>query len=154
MGWRWGDSLALGGALLLGQPLAAQQTRELGVQAIATFSEPELGVLGGYAALRFSARTRVSAGVTTGIAGGDWVGRGELLGHFLLGPERRHKPGFYVAGGIAGVVGAIQRGYLVLTAGVEAAPGSRSGWAVEAGVGGGFRVSLGYRWRRFSLATE
>jgi hypothetical protein len=151
---RWREWLALGAALGLGKPAAAQQAREIGIQALATFSDPELAVLGAYGALRTSVRTRISVTLTGGLAGRDGVGRGELLGHFLLGPEDRHKPGFYLAGGMAGVVGAIRRGYLVLTAGLETSPGADSGWAVEAGVGGGFRVALGYRWRRFSLGTQ
>ena len=75
--------------------------------------------------------------------------RGELLGHFLLSPEEHRKPGFYVAGGIAGVEGVVGRGYLVLTLGLEQTPGRNSGWAVEVGAGGGVRVAAGYRWRRF-----
>jgi hypothetical protein len=73
--------------------------------------------------------------------------RGELLGHFLLSPGKRSGPGFYFAGGLAGVTGEVTRGYLVLTMGLEDRPGAGSGWAVEAGIGGGFRVGLGYRWR-------
>jgi hypothetical protein len=72
----------------------------------------------------------------------------------LLAPEERDKPGFYLAGGIAGVVGPVDRGYLTLTAGLESSPSSGSGWAVEAGIGGGFRVALGYRWRRFALGAQ
>ena len=45
------------------------------------------------------------------------------------------------------VEGPVDRGYLVLTVGLENALPRRSGWAVEAGVGGGVRVLLGYRWR-------
>jgi hypothetical protein len=82
------------------------------------------------------------------------VGRGELLGHFHLAPEERRKPGFYLAGGIAGVVGAVRRGYLVLTAGLESDPAGGSGWAIEAGIGGGVRLGLGYRWRRFSRGAQ
>jgi hypothetical protein len=40
------------------------------------------------------------------------------------------------------------QGYMVLGLGVESSPGARSGWALEAGIGGGFRIALGYRWRR------
>ncbi len=149
----WHELRVLGMALGLVQTVSAQQVREVGVQAIGTFSDPGLAVLGGYGALRASTRTRISVALTGGVAGGDWVGRGELLGHFLLAPERR-KPGFYLAAGIAGVVGAVRRGYLVLTAGLESDPAGGSGWAVEAGIGGGVRLSLGYRWRRFSLGAQ
>jgi len=47
-------------------------------------------------------------------------------------------------------VGAVSRGYLVLTIGLEERPRSSSGWALEAGIGGGVRLGLGYRWRWFS----
>jgi hypothetical protein len=151
---RWGELLACGAALALARPAPAQEVREIGIQAIGTVSDPDLAVLGGYGALRTSTRTRVSAVVGAGIAGGDWVGRGELLGHFLLTPDHRKGPGFYLAGGIAGVLGAVDRGYLVLTAGLEDAPAAGSGWAVEAGIGGGFRVGLAYRWRHFGLDSQ
>jgi hypothetical protein len=151
---RWGELLALGAALMVARPAPAQQAGEVGIQAVGTFSDPGVAVLGGYGALRVSTRTRISALLGGGIAGEDWVGRGELLGHFLLAPEERRKPGFYLAGGIAGVLGAIDRGYLVLTAGLESRPSAGAGWAVEAGIGGGFRVALGYRWRRFALRTQ
>jgi hypothetical protein len=37
----------------------------------------------------------------------------------------------------------------VLAAGIEGRPGAASGWFLEAGVGGGARLSAGYRWRWF-----
>jgi hypothetical protein len=151
---RWGELLAWGAVLTVARAAPAQQVREVGIQAVGTFSDPGLAVVGGYGALRVSTRTRISALLGAGIAGEDWVGRGELLGHFLLAPEERDKPGFYVAGGIAGVIGAVDRGYLVLTAGLESSPSGDSGWAVEAGIGGGFRLALGYRWRRFALRGQ
>ena len=146
MPYRWPELLVLA-ALTSGTRAAAQQASELGVQAIGTFSDPGLVVGAGYAALRVGTRTRVSLGLGAGSAEGDWVGRGELLGHFLLSPEQERKPGFYLAGGIAGVTGAVDRGYLVLTAGLEKSPAGGSGWALEAGLGGGVRLSAGYRWR-------
>jgi hypothetical protein len=57
--------------------------------------------------------------------------------------------GAYAATGIAGVTGAKEEGYMVLTLGLESRPGRRSGWFVEGGVGGGVRVAAGYRWRLF-----
>ena len=149
---RWRDVVLIG-AVTLPQVATAQQVREFGVQAVATFSDPVLGVLAGYGALRTLGRTRLSLSLGAGSSDGRLAVRGELLGHFLLSPAARRKPGFYLAGGIAGVGGTVDRGYLVLTAGVEQSPGGASGWAVEAGVGGGVRVSLGYRWRRFPGVT-
>jgi hypothetical protein len=90
----------------------------------------------------------VSAGM--GAAAGDLAFRAELLGHFLLSPNKRKGTGPYFAAGVAAVGGPVERGYLVLTLGVEQRPGAGSGWTAEAGLGGGFRVALGYRWRRRS----
>jgi hypothetical protein len=150
MASRWRELLMAGAALTWADIGAAQQIRELGVQAIGTFSDPGLLVAGGYAALRTAGRTRLSLSLAAGTSDAEVAVRGELLAHFLLSPEERRKPAFYLAGGIAGVGGAVSRGYLVLTAGLEQAPRARSGWALELGVGGGARVALGYRWRWFS----
>jgi hypothetical protein len=155
MSCRWRELLLVGAALSSNDRAAAQQVLEIGVQAMGTFSDPALAAAGGYGALRASGRTRVSAAIGAGVADGELALRGELLGHFLLSPGERKQPGFYFAGGIAGVEGAAPRGYLVLTLGIEDRPGASSGWAVEMGVGGGFRVALAYRWRRFSgVATQ
>jgi hypothetical protein len=155
MNCRWRELVLVGAALSSSERASAQQVVELGVQAMGTFSDPPLAAAGGYGALRTSGRTRVSAAIGAGVADGELALRGELLGHFLLSPGERKQPGFYVAGGIAGVEGAGGRGYLVLTLGIEDHPGGPSGWALELGVGGGFRLALGYRWRRFSgVATQ
>ncbi|MGI9041486.1 MAG: hypothetical protein ACR2HK_10410 [Gemmatimonadales bacterium] len=129
-------------------PLAAQQVRELGVQATATASDPALGAVGGYIALRPSQRSRISLVAAAGVSGGQLAWRGELLAHFLLNPLVREGAGVYAAGGLAVVGGPVERGYLVLTLGVDSGPGASEGWFAEAGVGGGFRVSGGYRWRQ------
>src|SRR5215213_3075744 len=123
---------------------AAQQVRELGVQATGTFSDPGLVVAGVYGALRTGNRTRVSLSLGAGVSDSQAAFRGELLGHFLLSPGEHHGPGFYLAGGIAGVGGPVDRGYLVLTAGMERRPARSSGWALELGVGGGIRLALAY----------
>jgi hypothetical protein len=147
MRFPWRELLVVAGALPTAG--AAQQIRELGIQAIGTASDPALGVAGVYGGLRTSGRTRLSASLGAGISGGDLAWRGELLAHFLLSPEERRRAGAYVAGGVALVEGAASRGYLVLTLGIEQRPRSRSGWALEMGIGGGARLGLGYRWRWF-----
>jgi hypothetical protein len=147
---RWRELLALGAALTAAESGAAQGIREIGVVAMATSSDPALAVAGAYAAFRTSGRARLSASLGAGISDGELAWRGELLGHFLLSPEERRKAGFYFAGGVAAVEGPVSRGYLVLTLGVEERPRAGSGWAVEGGFGGGFRLALGYRWRHFS----
>jgi len=128
-------------------PLPAQYGREIGVQVMGTASDPVLAVGSLYAALRPANRTRLSASAGAGISSGEAAVRGELLGHFLLSPNKLAGTGFYVAGGVAVVAGPVDRGYLVLTLGLEDRPGSPSGWMVELGLGGGARLALGYRWR-------
>ncbi len=141
------ELLLTAGALFLGAPLAAQQAREVGVQAVGTASDPELAVAALYAGVRTSNRTRLSASAGLGGSSGELAVRGEIVGHFLLSPAKRRGAGVYFGGGVAAVGGPLDRGYLVLTAGVEQRPGARAGWAAELGVGGGIRVALGYRWR-------
>jgi hypothetical protein len=137
-----------------GAPAAAQQVTEFGVVGIATASDPALVVAGGYGAIRTSRRTRISAELGAGVSDGRAAWRGELLAHFLLNPTRRGGVGIYGAGGIAAVGGPVDQGYLVLTLGLEARPGGRSGWFVEAGVGGGARLAAGLRWRRWPPAWQ
>jgi hypothetical protein len=147
VGSPWADGL-VASLLLAAQPLAAQQVREIGLQATATASDPALVLGGVYGALRTSLRTRISVAAGAGAGDGDAAWRGELLAHFLLNPDRHRGVGVYGAGGLALVGGPVDEGYLVLTLGLEARPGGRSGWFVEGGIGGGVRLAAGYRWRR------
>lgn len=147
MGLRW---LSAAAALAAAAPGAgAQQVKELGVQAVGTLSDPALAVAGVYAGWRPTRRARLSASVGLGGSDGETAWRGELLGHFLLAPTRRSGAGVYLAGGVAAVGGAADRGYLVLAVGIETRPGAPSGWFAEAGVGGGPRLAVGYRRRWF-----
>jgi len=147
MGSPWANYVAAA-IWLTAPPAAAQQLSELGLQTIATASDPGLVGGGGYGALRTSERTRLSVGVGAGVSGNAAAWRAELLEHFQLHPHRRTGVGFYGAGGVAVVGGPVDQGYLVLTLGVEARPGSPGGWFLEAGIGGGARLAAGYRWRR------
>jgi hypothetical protein len=143
---RWRSVLAAM-VVVTAPPLAAQQGKELGLQAIGTASDPALGVAGVYGAIRTSSRTRVSASAGAGVSRSDAAWRGELLVHLLVNPTARRGLGVYAAGGAAAVGGPVERGYIVLTLGVEQHPGLRTGWFAEAGIGGGARLALGYRWR-------
>jgi hypothetical protein len=145
MGSRWRSVLAA--TVLSAPPLAAQQAKELGLQAIGTASDPALGVAGVYGAIRTSTRTRVSASAGLGISRSDAAWRGELLIHLLMSPSAQRGIGLYAAGGVAAVAGPVERGYIVLTLGAEQHPGRRTGWFFEAGIGGGARLAAGYRWR-------
>jgi hypothetical protein len=152
MRYRWRELFLTGAALTAAQAGAAQRIHELGIETIVTSSDPVLAVLAPFAALRTSGRSRVSAAVGAGVSDGDLAWRAELLGHFLFSPHKRRSSGFYLAGGVAAAGGPVSRGYLVLVLGLENRPRGRSGWALEAGIGGGIRVAIGYRWRWFPTA--
>jgi len=149
-GWNRGTAALI---VALAAPAAAQgQTiRELGVHGVVLATDPAAILGGGYAAVRSSTgRTRLAATAAVGGAGGATVWRAELLGHFMLNPFGASRPGLYAgAGGAAAGGGGETEGYLVLLVGVEARPGGASGWSVEAGLGGGFRAAVGYRFRWF-----
>lgn len=131
-------------------PVAAQSRfprYELGVVAFTIAREPTYIGLGVHGAFRPGGNARIAVNVVPGGAGGEGVVRGELLGHFLLNPRQPRGVSPYGLGGVAGVTGHGTRGYLVVGAGLESAPGARKGWALEAGVGGGVRLTAGYNWR-------
>jgi hypothetical protein len=134
-------------ALAWAGPAAAQGVREAGVQALVTTASPALATGGLYAAVRPSLRTRIAVTLGAGVSDGRAAGRGELLAHFLLSPTGTARPGVYLGAGVAGVAGPVDQGYVVALVGVEAAPAGGSGWALEAGVGGGLRLTAGWRWR-------
>jgi hypothetical protein len=150
----WGSVAALALLLLLvPEAAAAQRAREVGLHAIFTGQEAELLAGGVYGAIRTTRRTRLALTAAAGSAGGEFVARGELLGHFLLSPASTG-PGVYGGGGIAGIAGADEEGFLVLLLGIEQAPGGRSGWSLEGGLGGGLRIAVGYRWRSFRTSAR
>jgi hypothetical protein len=93
---------------------------------------------------------RGRAGLGAGAAGalgtraGRLAARGEALLSFSLDPLRERGPVPYVAGGVAVLGDATGVGeFLVALLGVSVNPGARRGWFVEAGVGGGVRLSVG-----------
>jgi hypothetical protein len=146
---RWTEALTIAWAISGAVPGEAQ-VKEIGIQAVGTASSPALLVVGPIAGVRLSERTRLSLAAGLGIRDHEVGWRGEALGHFLLSPAKRRGWGAYVAGGLAAAGGSVSNGYLVLTLGLEERPGASSGWALEAGVGGGARLSAGYRWRWMS----
>jgi hypothetical protein len=125
----------------------AQRVSELGVQATVTLADPALMVAGPAAALRLSERGRLAVAAGIGTSDGSLAWRAEALGHFLLAPRRRSGIAAYAGAGVVAVGGPVDRGYLVLALGLERAPGARSGWFVEGGVGGGVRLAVGWRRR-------
>jgi len=110
-------------------------------------SRPAQWLAGGSAWWRVGGRTRVGGLAAGGVAGGELAGRVEVSGHFLLDPGALRGPGLYAGGGVAAALGRATEGRLQLVVGAEQRPGGRSGWVVEAGLGGGVRVAAGWRWR-------
>jgi hypothetical protein len=152
-----GRRTGAGALLLLGvmaAPLAAQGRRmiyETGLHGTVTASnDGPLGlVLGPRLALRALGGTRVAISVGAGIRGDRFSGRGEAALEYVLSPRIGGRTSVYLGGGLAGVVGGGKGGYLMAYAGLERSPGLPAGWALEAGLGGGFRIRAAYHWRRF-----
>lgn len=145
--------VALG--LLAGMPAAApaQRGTEAGLAGATLFSDAEFIGGGGVVALRPGGRLRLQLAGLAGDADGLTL-RGELSGQFLLAPSRTGGVGSYGFAGVAGTAGPTDAGYLLLGLGVEADPGGRHGWWIEAGVGGGVRIALGWRWRRLGAGVR
>ncbi len=102
--------------------------------------------MGGGAGVVLRGRSGMGVGATgtLGVQADRLTARGEALLSFSLDPLRERGPVPYVAGGVAvrgNETGA--DGFLVATLGLAVNPGASRGWFVEAGVGGGVRLSLG-----------
>lgn len=141
--------LALLGCAITALECEAQSDRgfEAGVHGLALIRDPQWRGGGVYAGWRPGGKARLALTINAGSVDRHFSGRGELLAHFVLTPGKRRGIGVYGLGGIAGVTGPRDQGYLVLGLGLERSPGGASGWAIEAGVGGGVRLSAGWRWR-------
>ena len=117
--------------------------------ATGTVNQP-VGIVGGFrGALRTVGHTRVALSLGTGVHGEEVSARAEAALEYLLAPRAAGRFGVYLGGGLAGVTGGGHGGYLLVYAGLERSPGLPRGWAVEAGLGGGFRLRVAYHWRKF-----
>ena len=146
-----GGILAAAALLALALPAtgAAQGIhRELGVEAISLLGDRDAVGGGVFAAVRPGARARISLLAAGGGVAGRGFARGELLAHFLLAPGKRRGVAPYLAGGLAVMTASRTDARIVALLGFEGRPGARTGWVVEGGVGGGWRVAAGWRWRR------
>lgn len=147
-----GGSLAL---LLAAAPvcLAAQGPViiEWGVHASASVVDSlRVGLVAGpRLAVRTLGGTRAAVSFGAGFRGDSATARAEGAVEYQLSSRAVGRAGIYFGGGLAGVVGAGRGGYLLLYVGLEQSPGLPGGWAVEAGLGGGFRIRGAYHWRRF-----
>ncbi|MBI2072841.1 MAG: hypothetical protein HYW06_05890 [Gemmatimonadetes bacterium] len=129
----------------------AQREREWRVQALGTVAPAAEAFVGGGLGLILRARSRLGFGLTAalGTRDGNLAGRGEVFLSFVLDPFRQRGVAPYAAGGVAVVSDRIATSeYLVATLGLAANPARRTGWFVEAGVGGGLRLAVGLALRR------
>jgi len=152
MSWCWRASGATAFALLCAAaPCRAQRIAEWQVAGMAVASKPFFcGADLGYAS-RGADRMRIAGAVATGVFGDDQFGaRADLTLQFLLDPRNRTGSGVYGGGGLTVAVepGRVSP-YLLLVLGWEHAPGGGGGTFVEIGVGGGARIAVGYRWRKW-----
>ena len=152
---RWTSRAELGviaaAALLVPRQAAAQGWRETGIWSVAVFARPAF-VGGGLSSSRRDAgRTRLGIAAAAGVAAGAGAaGRVEAVWHFLLDPLRTSGNTLYAGGGIAVAIDhdGTLRPALELLVGVETGPQRPRGAFIEAGVGRGARVALGWRWRK------
>jgi len=151
MSWCWRrSSLLLLPALVAAAPARAQSLREAQVWAVAVASRPAFYGAGFGLGWRDEQRDRIAPAVALGVSGdGRFGARADLAYQFLLDPGKRSGSAIYGGGGLTV---AVERGrvapYLLLVLGVENAPGGGGGSFLEVGVGGGVRLSVGYRWRK------
>lgn len=133
----------------LGSGLSAQSLHsELGLQAYTLFGNADQVGGGLLVARRAGPRGRISLFAGAGNREGRVTGRGEVLVHLLVSPGRRRGAAPYLAGGLGLDVADRTEARLVALVGLEGSPGARRGWVLEGGVGGGWRVVAGWRWRR------
>lgn len=129
-----------------GQKALEFQAQGVGIMADEDFFGGGLGV-----AWRSDGRMRLGGYANVGSYAKQLAFRPEVVAFFHLNPFKQRGFSPYVGGGVALVLTADEsREYLVGALGLEWKPGARGGWFLEAGVGGGLRVSLGYQVRKRS----
>lgn len=157
MRWSSRRSLPLLPLLLLFAPIpaSAQRIREIQVHGLATFAATRFVGGGIGLGIRPPGRLGLLLGASAGAYDRETAGRFEGLAVFRLNPYATSGVHAY---GTAGVALLTRRsgsdGYLVLIVGLESRPAGKSGWFLEAGVGGGVRVAAGVRIRRLTQATR
>jgi hypothetical protein len=128
-------------------PAQARVEHERGLDLVAVTSRPEQWLAGVSLWRRVSPRTRLGGLVAAGVAGGKVALRAELAGHFLLNPNTVSGWSLYGGGGLAFSRGRARGEHILVMVGVESRAGATRGWVLAAGLGGGVRVGVGWRWR-------
>lgn len=125
-----------------------QVRREVGVDLVGVASRPGQLLAGASLWSRVGSRTRLGGLGALGGAGGEPAVRLEFAGHFLLSPRATRGVSLYGGGGLAFSRGEARGEHLLVVVGLESRAGAQRGWIVEAGLGGGARLLVGWRWRR------
>ena len=128
--------------------LAAQLKHEFGLQATGNTGSPAALVAGPTWAWQAGVRDRLVFHAGVGGSEHQVAFRGEALWQFRFEPSATTGVGLYLGGGLALQSAASTHGWIVATLGLESRPAAAQGWLIEAGIGGGFRLVLGYRWRK------
>jgi hypothetical protein len=100
---------------------------------------------------RVDSQTRVAGLAAVGMLGIHAGVRLETVAQLIINPSGRGGAGLYAGAGVLwqSARGMRGSGYVTALVGLESAPGARRGWYAEVGLGGGVRMALGRRWRRF-----
>ncbi len=124
-------------------PTTTWQVHALGTSATSQFIGAGVGF-----ARRVGGRLTYQLSLTPGVAQRAFAVRSEGMLVFSLDPARRGGISPYGGGGMAVLLAKRATDvFLVLVVGLESAPRTRSGWFAELGLGGGVRVSVGWRIR-------
>lgn len=134
-------------------PARAQQltATEVSTGAIAAVSAHDFWGAAAGLGHRVDAQTRVTGLAAVGVLGRRAGLRLEAAAQIIVNPSGRGGAGLYAGAGVAwqSARGMRGSGYVTALVGLESAPGARRGWYAEVGLGGGVRLALGLRWRRF-----
>jgi hypothetical protein len=152
---RSGRLAAVLAAAVLAPAMARAQQQltatEFSVSGLAAIGGRDFFGLAGAWSRRVDSQTRIAALAAAGSLGGGGAARLEATAQLIVNPSGRGGAGLYAGAGVAwqGGRGSPGHAYVTVLLGLEGAPGARQGWFGEIGLGGGVRLAMGCRWRRF-----
>jgi hypothetical protein len=134
--------------LLLGLVLASASSQSVrpsvGGGAMVVASNPIFLGGGPFLSLPLDRQLRLRTQAMLGTQGRSTAARAELALEAVLDPGARGWTGFGVLG-VAATSGRAGVGSILVAVGAEWRPAARTGWRLEAGVGGGVRLAVGFR---------
>jgi len=134
--------------LAVSTPAGGQRATEWHIKTLAQLGGQTFLGAGFGVAHRTNGRMRLGLGLNAGTLDGAVAIRPELIGSFHLNPYRREGVSPYAGAGVAVTYSdGDTREYIVAVLGLESRPGTRRGWFVEVGFGGGARLAAGIQMR-------